>query len=109
VIVRIHDKERTFVENCTSNIPVFDEHCDSGAMKYIIEALWANIREGSASTKIRSDVSNGGKKSFGEKGMRHTRQDSNRSSLMQDGNIIFRLGPRFNSKDKEEGRKLALA
>ena len=54
----------------------------------------ANQRQGTASTKTRSDVSGGGKKPWAQKGTGRSRQGSTRSPLWKKGGIVFGPHPR---------------
>ncbi|MDR1590519.1 MAG: 50S ribosomal protein L4 [Puniceicoccales bacterium] len=108
--LKVYDQGGTFLEDREYNMPVFEEDRGVAAVKFTIEALRANMRQGNASTKTRSDVSGGGKKPFRQKGTGHARQGSNRSPLMPGGGIVFGPHPRdYSKKVNKKVRKLALA
>ncbi|MDR1906639.1 MAG: 50S ribosomal protein L4 [Puniceicoccales bacterium] len=108
--LKVYNQEGTFLEDREYNIPVFEEDRGIAAVKFAIEALRANMRQGNASTKTRSDVSGGGKKPFRQKGTGHARQGSNRSPLMPGGGIVFGPHPRdYSKKVNKKVKKLALA
>jgi large subunit ribosomal protein L4 len=108
--LKVYDQVGTFLEDREYNIPVFEEDRGIAAVKFTIEALRANMRQGNASTKTRSDVSGGGKKPFRQKGTGHARQGSNRSPLMPGGGVVFGPHPRdYSKKVNKKVKKLALA
>ena len=63
----------------------------------------ANQRQGTASTKTRSEVRGGGRKPFKQKGTGRARQGSIRTPLRPGGGIIF--GPKPRSYTKAMNRK----
>jgi large subunit ribosomal protein L4 len=92
------------------NVPVFEEDRGIAAVKFTIDAMRANMRQGNASTKTRRDVRGGGKKPFRQKGTGRARQGSNRSPLMPGGGIVFGPHPRdYHKKVNKKVKKLALA
>ena len=108
--LKVYDQVGTFLEDREYNIPVFGEDRGIAAVKFTIEALRANMRQGNASTKTRSDVSGGGKKPFRQKGTGRARQGSNRSPLMPGGGVVFGPHPRdYSKKVNKKVKKLALA
>ena len=66
-------------------------------------------RQGTHSTKTRSEVSGGGRKPWRQKGTGHARQGSTRSSQWPGGGIVFGPKPRkYNKKQNRKERILAL-
>ena len=63
----------------------------------------ASLRQGTASTKTRSDVSGGGRKPYKQKGTGNARQWSTRSPQWPGGGIVF--GPKPRKYDKKQNRK----
>ena len=63
----------------------------------------ASLRQGTASTKTRSEVSGGGRKPWKQKGTGNARQGSTRSPQWPGGGIVF--GPKPRSYDKKQNRK----
>ena len=63
----------------------------------------ASQRQGTASTKTRSEVSGGGRKPWKQKGTGNARQGSTRSPQWPGGGIVF--GPKPRSYDKKQNRK----
>ena len=63
----------------------------------------ASLRQGTASTKTRSEVSGGGRKPYKQKGTGNARQGSTRSPQWAGGGIVF--GPKPRKYDKKQNRK----
>ena len=69
----------------------------------------ASQRQGTHSTKTRSEVSGGGRKPYRQKGTGHARQGSIRAPHYPGGGIVFGPHPRkYNKKQNRKERILAL-
>ena len=73
----------------------------------------ANNRQGTQSTKTRSEVSGGGRKPWRQKGTGHARQGSTRSPQWTGGGVVFAPKPRdysmkMNKREKQIAMKSAL-
>ena len=77
---------------------------DNSLLKAIAIVLArASLRQGTASTKTRSEVSGGGRKPYKQKGTGNARQGSTRSPQWPGGGIVF--GPKPRKYDKKQNRK----
>lgn len=90
------------------DIPVFEDGKGLQALKEVIVAQAANIRQGSANTKKRGEVRGGGKKPWKQKGTGRARAGSNRSPIWVGGGIVFGPKPRdYSKKINKKVRQLA--
>lgn len=83
---------------------VFNENINEHAVHQVVVAQLAKIRQGTASTKTRGEVSGGGKKPWRQKGTGRARHGSIRSPLWVGGGVTF--GPKPRSYDKKVPRKV---
>ncbi|MGL4607961.1 MAG: 50S ribosomal protein L4 [Eubacteriaceae bacterium] len=75
----------------------------------VVVALLANRRQGTKSTKTRSDVRGGGRKPWRQKGTGRARAGTIRSPLWKGGGVVFAPKPRsFNKKVNKKVRTLAI-
>jgi len=72
----------------------------------VVKATLAGRRQGTAKTKVKSEVSGGGKKPFKQKGTGNARQGSTRSPLMPGGGTVF--GPQPRSYEQKVNKKVVL-
>src|SRR5208283_5657644 len=72
----------------------FGVHVQDAVIHQAVVMYNANHRQGTASTKTRSEVSGGGKKPWAQKGTGRSRQGSTRSPLWKKGGITFGPKPR---------------
>ncbi|MBF0618851.1 MAG: 50S ribosomal protein L4 [Candidatus Omnitrophica bacterium] len=97
-------------ETGTIDLPVsFEKDVNQAVIHQAIVMYQANKRQGTADTKIRSEVSGGNKKPFRQKGTGRARQGSSRSPLMRHGGVVFGPHPRdFSYTLPQKVRAVAL-
>jgi large subunit ribosomal protein L4 len=81
-----------------AGLPVFEGDKGRQALKEVIVAIRANMRQGTHSTKTRGEVRGGGKKPWKQKGTGRARAGSSRSPLWGGGGVVFGPKPRDYSK-----------
>ena len=82
-------------ETGSLDLPVsFEKDVNQSVIHQAIVMYQANQRQGNADTKVRSEISGGGKKPFRQKGTGRARQGSSRSPLMRHGGVVFGPQPR---------------
>jgi large subunit ribosomal protein L4 len=83
---------------------IFGIEPNKAVMHQALVRQHANARQGTASTKTRSEVSGGGKKPYRQKGTGNARQGSRRAPHYRGGAVIF--GPKPRSYEKDMPRKM---
>jgi len=73
---------------------VFGAEINRGLVHQVVKAQLADRRQGTAKTKVKSEVRGGGRKPFKQKGTGNARQGSTRSPLMVGGGQNFGPQPR---------------
>ena len=91
------------VKDLTLKDSVWNVEVNNAVMKDAIVLAQASLRQGTASTKTRSEVSGGGRKPYKQKGTGNARQGSTRSPQWPGGGIVF--GPKPRNYDKKQNRK----
>ena len=91
------------VKDITLKDSVWNIEVNEPVMHDAIVLARASLRQGTASTKTRSEVSGGGRKPYKQKGTGNARQGSTRSPQWPGGGIVF--GPKPRKYDKEQNRK----
>ena len=87
----------------------FGVHVHDAVIHQAVVMYNANQRQGTVSTKTRSEVSGGGKKPWAQKGTGRSRQGSTRSPLWKKGGIAFGPKPRdFGYSVSKKTRAAAL-
>ena len=88
---------------------VFDITPHETVMHQALLRQLANARQGTASTKTRTEVRGGGRKPYRQKGTGRARQGSTRAPQFEGGGIIFGPHPRdYDQKMPRKQRRLAL-
>ena len=87
---------------------VFEVEPNNQVLADVINSQRAAMRQGTADTKTRSEVSGGGKKPYRQKGTGRARQGSTRSPQWRGGGVVFGPTPRkYNLKVNKKVVKLA--
>ena len=102
------------VSDIELNDAIFSIEPNMSAMHLVVVGYLANQRQGTQSTKTRSEVSGGGKKPWRQKGTGRARQGSTRSPQWYHGGIALGPKPRtygisINKKVKRLAMKSALS
>jgi large subunit ribosomal protein L4 len=93
------------------NLPssVFSFHPNRNVMYDVLRMYEANKRQGTASTKERTEVRGGGRKPFRQKHTGRARAGTIRSPLWRGGGVVFGPKPRdFSYKVPKKTRRLAI-
>ncbi len=97
------------VSDIELNEAVFGIEPNMSAMHLVVVGYLANQRQGTQSTKTRSEVSGGGKKPWRQKGTGRARQGSTRSPQWYHGGIALGPKPRtYGISINKKVRKLAM-
>ena len=91
------------VKDITLKDSVWNIEINEPVMHDAIVLARASLRQGTASTKTRSEVSGSGRKPYKQKGTGNARQGSTRSPQWPGGGIVF--GPKPRKYDKKQNRK----
>lgn len=95
--------------SATLDLKVAKEENAAHIVHRALRRQMTNARQGTASTKTRSEVRGGGRKPWRQKGTGRARAGSNRSPLWRGGGVIFGPKPReFEIKMNRKERRLAL-
>lgn len=88
---------------------IFNGEVNEAVIYQAIKMYEANLRQGTASTKTRSEVSGGGKKPWKQKGTGRARAGTIRSPLWRGGGIVFGPKPRdYSYSLPKKVKRLAL-
>jgi large subunit ribosomal protein L4 len=97
------------VEQKSFDLKVAKENTAVGIVHRALVRQTTNARQGTASTKTRSEVRGGGRKPWRQKGTGRARAGSIRSPLWRGGGVIFGPKPKdYNLKMNRKERRLAL-
>ena len=107
--VGVFNKEGNKVADMELNERVFATEVNEYALHQVVVALLANKRQGTQSTKTRSEVRGGGIKPWRQKGTGRARQGSTRAPHMVGGGVSHGPKPRdYVKKVNKKVRKLAI-
>jgi large subunit ribosomal protein L4 len=106
---RVVDQAGTVTGHLDLPESVFGIEPNEPVMHQALLRQLANGRQGTASTKTRSDVRGGGRKPYRQKGTGRARQGSTRSPQWEGGGVVFGPHPRSYRMDMpRKQRRLAL-
>ena len=107
--VPVYSLAREVVEHIEISDDVYAVPFNQAVVHQAMVRQRANARQGTASTKTRSEVSGGGRKLFRQKHTGFARAGSRRSPLRQGGGIVFGPKPRsYRQAMPKKMRRLAL-
>ena len=107
--VQVVNQKGEKVKDLTLKDSVWNVEVNEAVMHDAIILAQASLRQGTASTKTRSEVSGGGRKPYKQKGTGNARQGSTRSPQWPGGGIVFGPKPRkYDLKQNRKERRLAL-
>lgn len=88
---------------------IFGIEPNEAVLHQVIKGQLANLRQGTAKTKTRSEVRGGGRRPYRQKGTGRARQGSIRAAQWVGGGVIFGPAPRdYSQKLPKKLRRLAL-
>jgi large subunit ribosomal protein L4 len=102
--LKVYDMEGNEVDEIELSDEVFGITPNKTVLHTAVVAYLANQRQGTQSTKTRSEVKGGGKKPYRQKGTGHARQGSTRSPQFRHGGIA--LGPKPRDYHQSLNRKV---
>ena len=106
---KIYNLKGEEVKDLTLKDSVWKAEINESVVKDAIVLAQASLRQGTASTKTRSEVSGGGRKPYKQQGTGNARQGSTRSPQWPGGGIVFGPKPRkYDLKQNRKERRLAL-
>jgi len=105
----VYNMQGEKVSRCELDDSIFKGEVNQPVLREAVIAYQANLRQGTASTKTRGEVSGGGRKPWPQKGTGRARAGSIRSPLWVGGGVVFGPRPRdFTYRLPRKKRKLAL-
>ena len=107
--VNVIDLRGEKVKDLTINDEIWKNEGNDIVLKKAIRLQLDSLRQGTADTKGRSEVSGGGRKPYRQKGTGNARQGSIRAPHYRGGGIVFGPTPRsYSFKTNRKERRLAL-
>ena len=111
--IDVYDIEGKKVKTLELKEEIFGIEPNEAVVHSVLVNYLANQRQGTQSTKTRSEVSGGGRKPWRQKGTGHARQGSTRAPQWTGGGVVFAPTPRdysfkMNKKEKRAALKSAL-
>ena len=107
--VSVYNMEGKEVGNMDLNDAVFGVEINEHLVHMAVVQQLANNRQGTQKAKTRSEVSDGGRKPWRQKGTGHARQGSTRAPQWTGGGVVFAPVPRdYSFKMNKKERRIAL-
>lgn len=107
--IDVINQEGKVVSSLELNDAVFGIEPNQQALFDVLKMQLAGRRQGTASTKGRSEVSGGGRKPYRQKGTGRARQGSIRATQFRGGGTVFGATPRnYSYRINKKVRRLAL-
>ncbi len=100
----VYDMDGQVVREENLDEYVFGAKVNTAVLHQVVTAQLVNRRQGTASTKTRSEVSGGNRKPYRQKGTGRARQGSTRAPQWRGGGTVF--GPRPHSYERDIPRKM---
>lgn len=112
--IDVLDMQGKKVSTLELNDAIFNKEVNEALIHTVIVNYLANQRQGTQSTKTRSEVSGGGRKPWRQKGTGRARHGSTRSPIWVKGGIALGPKPRsykykLNKKEKQNAIKMILS
>ena len=105
----VYNQAGEAVEQLELSEQVFGVTPNVAVLHQVVTAQLVNRRQGTASTKTRSEVSGGNRKPYKQKGTGNARQGSTRSPQFRHGGVVFGPKPRVYHHDvPKKMRRLAI-
>ncbi len=107
--VNVIDLKGSKVKDITVNDEIWNIEGNDIVLKKAIRLQMDSLRQGTAATKGRADVSGGGRKPYRQKGTGNARQGTIRAPHYRGGGVVFGPSPRsYSFKMNKQERRLAL-
>ncbi len=108
-VLNVYDIEKTKIAELELSDLVFGVEVNEHILYEVVKMQLACRRQGTASTKTRSDVRGGGRKPWRQKGTGRARAGTTRSPIWRGGGVVFGPVPRdYSYKAPKKVRKAAL-
>lgn len=108
-LINVYDIEKNKVSEIEVSDEVFAAPVNDGVIYEVVKMQLANRRQGTASTKTRSEIRGGGRKPWRQKGSGRARSGTSRSPIWRKGGTVFGPKPRdYSYKVPRKVRKAAL-
>lgn len=107
--IKVYSKDGSSSQEKSFAIPALEEGKGTQALRDVLLAIRANMRQGNACAKDRSDVVGSGKKIYRQKGTGHARHGDRQAPIFVGGGVVFGPKPRdYSVKINRKIRALAL-